>query len=77
MSQVDAAGNWVNATTEVKEVEKTCINNAIIITPGTMQVTTSRAASVTHAEFQHFHFPVRPAWPALQSPHQKHNQKIK
>ena len=40
MSQVDAAGNWVNATTDVKEVKKTCKNKTI--TPGTMQVTTSQ-----------------------------------
>ena len=35
MSQVDAAGNWVNATTDVKEVKKTCKNKTI--TPGTVQ----------------------------------------
>ena len=35
MSEVDAAGNWVNATTDVKENEKTCTNTTI--TPG-MQV---------------------------------------
>merc|ERR1719412_3015812 len=30
MSQVDAAGNWVNETKEVEEVEKTCINKTIV-----------------------------------------------
>ena len=52
MSQVDAAGNWVNETKEVEEVEKTCINKTIV--RGTMQVTTSQHCHTSHTRLYFF-----------------------